>query len=66
MLKRIVSATLTIIMAAAMTTNVYAAENILDSISAGVAKKLSVSTDTGSNTIPQTAVKAAVKSASGT
>ena len=47
MLKRLVSATLAVLLTAMVTTNTYAAENILNSISAGAAKKASVSSDTG-------------------
>lgn len=45
MLKKIISATLALFMAAAVSTNAYAAENIMNSISAGAGKKLSVSSD---------------------
>ena len=45
MLKKIISATLAVVMAAAVTTSAYAAENIMNSISAGVGKKLTVSSD---------------------
>ena len=45
MLKKIISATLAIGLAMAVTTNAYAAENILDFISAGAARKLAASSD---------------------
>ncbi len=45
MLKRILSAVLGIFVATAVTTNAYAAETIMNSISAGAGKKLTVSSD---------------------
>lgn len=50
MLKKLLSSVLAIILTTAITTNTYAADIILNSISAGAAKKASVSSDTGVRT----------------
>ena len=47
MLKKIFSAMLALMLTAMVTTNTYAAESIMNSISAGAAKKSSVSSDEG-------------------
>lgn len=47
MLKRLMYAAIAVILSASVTTNAYAAESILNSISAGAGKKVSVSSDNG-------------------
>ena len=52
MFKKMISTLIALLITVSVTTNAYAKEGVLDKISAGVAKKVSVSADAGKRTAP--------------